>query len=76
VEHKGPVAFSGDQYELVHQKALDDQYFRTTIRIRGTESPNRLIRDLIDITEVHSFIEKIPNMSEIFITLVKGQSHE
>jgi ABC-2 type transport system ATP-binding protein len=76
VEHKGRVAFSGDQYELVHQKALDDQYFRTTIRIRGTESPNRLIRDLIDITEVHSFIEKIPTMSEIFITLVKGQSHE
>jgi hypothetical protein len=25
---------------------------------------------------VHSFIEKIPTMGEIFITLVKGGKHE
>lgn len=75
VEHKGPVALPG-HYELVRQKTLEDQFFQSTIRMLGGESPNQLIRDLIDITEVHSFIEKIPTMSEIFITLVKGQSHE
>ena len=35
-----------------------------------------LIRDLTEVTEVHSFIEKIPTMSEIFISLVKGERHE
>lgn len=75
VEHKGPVTLPG-HYELVHQKTLEDQFFQSTIRMQGIESPNQLIRDLIDLTEVHSFIEKIPTMSEIFITLVKGQSHE
>ncbi|MBK7651530.1 MAG: DUF4162 domain-containing protein [Flammeovirgaceae bacterium] len=33
---------------------------------------NQVIRDLIDITEVHSFQEKLPTMSDIFIGLVKG----
>jgi ABC-2 type transport system ATP-binding protein len=75
VEHKGPVTLPG-RYELVHQRTLEDQFFQSTIRMQGAESPNQLIRDLIDLTEVHSFIEKIPTMSEIFITLVKGQSHE
>jgi ABC-2 type transport system ATP-binding protein len=39
-------------------------------------SPNQLIQDLTHVTEVFSFSEKIPTMSEIFITLVKGESHE
>ena len=34
-----------------------------------------LIRDLITLTEVHRFQEKIPTMSDIFISLVKGESH-
>ena len=37
-------------------------------------NPNLLIRDLTEVTEVHSFIEKIPSMSEIFIALVKGET--
>ena len=33
-----------------------------------------LIRDLTELTEVHSFIEKIPTMSEIFISLGERRS--
>lgn len=76
VEHKGAITLPADRYTLIDQKNFEDDYFRSIIRISTNESPNRLIRDLTDITEVHSFIEKIPTMSEIFITLVKGQSHE
>ena len=39
-------------------------------------NPNDLIKELISLTEVHSFVEKIPSMSDIFISLVKGGSHE
>jgi len=46
------------------------------VRIKTNAGPNELLRDLIDVTEVHSFAEKIPTMSEIFITLVKGGSDE
>jgi ABC-2 type transport system ATP-binding protein len=44
--------------------------------MKDNTNPNRLIRDLTEITEVHGFIEKVPTMGEIFITLVKGGKHE
>ncbi|WP_333819103.1 ABC transporter ATP-binding protein [Ohtaekwangia sp.] len=75
VEHKGIFTLSGP-YELLEQKNLEDTYFKSLIKVNPATSPNKLIRDLTDITEVHSFSEKVPTMSEIFITLVKGGSDE
>ncbi|HEY9048216.1 MAG TPA: ATP-binding cassette domain-containing protein [Ohtaekwangia sp.] len=76
VEHKGTFTLPG-QYELLEQKNLeDDTYFKSLIKVSPGTSPNQLIRALTDITEVHSFSEKVPTMSEIFITLVKGGSDE
>jgi ABC-2 type transport system ATP-binding protein len=76
VEHKGNVVLDHDKYQLLGQTQLDDNYYSSTICIRGVAGPNVLIRDLTEVTEVHSFIEKIPTMNEIFITLVKGGNHE
>jgi ABC-2 type transport system ATP-binding protein len=76
VEHRGNLTLSSDKYEITQQSVLEDNYLSSTIKVRGSASPNQLIRDLIDVTEVHSFVEKIPTMNEIFITLVKGGSHE
>lgn len=75
VEHIG--AFTAPaKYELLEQKKLEDTYFRSLIKVNENTSPNQLIRDLTEVTEVHSFVEKVPTMSEIFITLVKGGSDE
>lgn len=76
VEHKGKFNLVSGEYELRDQKLLEDDFFRTTLRIKDSRSPNQLIRDLTEMTEVHSFIEKVPTMGEIFITLVKGGNHE
>jgi ABC-2 type transport system ATP-binding protein len=76
VEHTGKFVLNNEQYDLIDQRVLEDTYLRSTIVVKGTPKPNQLIRDLTDVTEVHSFIEKIPTMSEIFITLVKGGSDE
>lgn len=76
VEHRGSFTFLNGQYELLHQKPLEDNFYRSIIRMKENAGPNQLIQDLTEITEVHSFIEKIPTMGEIFITLVKGGSHE
>jgi ABC-2 type transport system ATP-binding protein len=76
VEHKGTFSISGGQYELLDQRLLEDDFFRSTVRMNEVMSPNQLIRELTQMTEVHSFIEKVPTMGEIFITLVKGGSHE
>jgi ABC-2 type transport system ATP-binding protein len=72
VEHRGAFGFSNGQYELMEQRLVDDDFFQSTVRMTEPVSPNRLITDLTQMTEVHSFIEKIPTMGEIFIGLVKG----
>lgn len=76
VEHRGAFSLNGGPYELLDQKNLEDEYYRSTVRMKELRSPNELIRDLTSMTEVHSFVEKIPTMGEIFIKLVKGESHE
>ncbi|MBA4053206.1 MAG: ABC transporter ATP-binding protein [Marivirga sp.] len=76
VEHKGMLSLSSDKYELVDQRQMEDTYYKSVVKVRDNSSPNQVIRDLTEVTEVHSFIEKIPTMSEIFISLVKGASHE
>jgi ABC-2 type transport system ATP-binding protein len=76
VEHKGTFSLSNDKYELLDQRLMEDNYFRSIVRMKENMSPNQLIIDLTQITEVHSFVEKIPTMGEIFITLVKGKNHE
>ncbi len=76
VDHLGTFSMDTGPYELLDQKNLEDHYYRSTVRMKEPRSPNELIRDLTAMTEVHSFIEKIPTMGEIFIKLVKGGSHE
>jgi ABC-2 type transport system ATP-binding protein len=76
VEHVGNFTFANGDYDLVDQRPVEDNFFRSTVRMTHNMSPNQLIRDLTQITEVHSFIEKVPTMGEIFITLVKGGNHE
>lgn len=76
VEHVGQFTFSNGQYELVEQRYVEENFFRSTVKMKENVGPNKLITDLTRMTEVHSFIEKIPTMGEIFITLVKGSSNE
>jgi ABC-2 type transport system ATP-binding protein len=76
IEHRGSFDMPGTLHQLVSQKKLEDNYYQSIIKMTQAISPNQLIRDLTEITEVYSFVEKIPTMSEIFITLVKGESHE
>lgn len=75
VEHRGSFVFGDGRYDLLDQKNVDEDFFRSTVRMKEDMSPNQLIQDLTKITEVHSFVEKIPTMGEIFITLVKGGGH-
>jgi ABC-2 type transport system ATP-binding protein len=73
VEHRGnQFTFPIERYELISQKPLDENLFSTTLKAKNGINGNQVIRDLIDITEVHSFQEKLPTMSDIFISLVKG----
>lgn len=75
IEHKGALAGVSGRYDVLEQKILEEDFYRSVVRSE-VASPNELIREITNDTEVHSFIEKIPTMSEIFINLVKGGSDE
>lgn len=76
VEHRGAFRVSETGYTVQDQRPLEEDFFKTIIKTGGTINPNELIRQLTDLTEVHTFIEKVPTMNEIFIQLVKGETHE
>lgn len=76
VEHRGAFQLNNEAYELLQQDKIDDGFNRSWVKMKNSGSPNQLIQDLTRVTEVFSFAEKVPTMSEIFITLVKGESHE
>lgn len=76
VHHAGSFALENENYTTLNSDEVDHNFFHTTIKTNHSESPNKLLSKLIEVTEVHSFIEKIPTMSEIFINLVKEGNHE
>lgn len=76
VEHRGTFNLNG-RYDLVSQTHKEDDHYESVIKMAATStSTNQLLTDLLAVTEVHGFFEKVPTMSEIFISLVKGGSHE
>ena len=76
VEHRGNHFTLPSSYELIKQEVIEENLFTSTIKAAKEIKGNQLIRDMIDITEVHSFQEKIPTMADIFISLVKGEGDE
>ncbi len=75
IDHKGPFNVNG-KFEILSQQHVGEEHYQSTIRIQPNMSTNELLSSLIPVTEIVGFTEKVPTMSEIFISLVKGQSHE
>lgn len=76
VEHKGNGFTLPSRYELIKQGIVEGDLFSTTIKAKEGIKGNEVIRELIDLTEVHSFQEKVPSMADIFISLVKGEGDD
>jgi ABC-2 type transport system ATP-binding protein len=77
VEHRGNhFHLPTEKYELRKQAVIEDNLFSSIIQAKEGIKGNQLIRDLIDITDVYSFQEKLPTMADIFISLVKGEGDE
>ena len=76
VDHKSRISQMDEGFEVKNHQELEDGFFRTSIKINNGKSPNELLKSLIEKVEVHSFIEKIPSMNEVFISTVQGGDHE
>lgn len=76
IGHKNIIGEMEDGFQIQNQDEIEDGFYKTSIRIVNGKGPNELLKTLIDKVEVHSFIEKIPSMNEIFISTVQGGNHE
>ncbi|MCZ8069339.1 MAG: ATP-binding cassette domain-containing protein [Cytophagales bacterium] len=77
VEHRGNgFTLPAGKYTVKQQNKIEGDLYTTTLQASEGINGNQVIRDLIDITEVYSFQEKLPTMADIFIGLVKGEGDE
>jgi ABC-2 type transport system ATP-binding protein len=74
VEHSKELRSLNSAFHLVEQSVTESGTNRSLIRIANGQTPNSLLSDLIQKVEVHSFIEKIPTMNDIFISKVNERT--
>ena len=72
VEYKEGEVKSGAGFELMSTEGIGRGLKRSLVQYSAEGNPNELLKELIGQVEIHSFVERIPSMNDIFISLVKG----
>ena len=72
VEYKEGEVRSGAGFEVVNTEEIGRGLKRSLVQYSAEGNPNDLLKELIGQVEIHSFVERIPSMNDIFISLVKG----
>ncbi|MGV3598364.1 MAG: ABC transporter ATP-binding protein [Bacteroidota bacterium] len=57
-------------YTVTSYETQPDGKQKTIFSVEGDSSPNRLLKQLLPVTSVHSFSELLPSINDIFISLV------
>ncbi len=76
IEHKGNSVNLSQPYEITSHEALEEGFFKTKVKISDNSSPNQLLSQLLEKTEVHNFQELVPSMNDIFILKVGESNNE
>ncbi|GAB3637429.1 ABC transporter ATP-binding protein [Hymenobacter arcticus] len=71
VEGQGKLLVMHPDFEVVEQKARENDHFYARIQLHAGTTPNDLLRFLIGQVQVHAFREQIPSINEIFIRRVR-----
>lgn len=75
--HEGIVQ-SVAEFDVLDSFPVENGLTRTLIKDKSAGGPNNLLKALIGTggVEIHSFVEEVPTINEIFIIKVKGVTHE
>jgi len=76
IEHQEDFEGLNHNFAVLQKDKLEEDYFRSVIQIKNGENPNMLLSELIQKVHIHSFIEQIPSMNDIFINQVNAISNE
>lgn len=76
VEHQGKLNGTfAEGHSVLQQTCLEEEYYQSIVKMGSDNGPNALLQQLIASVEVHSFIEKVPSINDIFIANVEGGDH-
>ena len=76
VEYREGEIKSSGSFELLNTEDMGRGLKRSLVQYKADGNPNELLKQLISQAEIHSFVERIPSMNDIFISLVKGENPE
>ncbi|MEQ9405424.1 MAG: ATP-binding cassette domain-containing protein [Cyclobacteriaceae bacterium] len=74
IEYTGKLEPNG-AYELINSDTTERGLTQSIVKT-SLKDPNELLKALISKVEIHSFVERVPSVNEIFISQVKGENHE
>lgn len=57
-------------FEILNKEALENDLIKITVRLAENITPNHLLKEVLEISEIRGLKEVIPSMNEIFITSV------
>ena len=75
IEYNGELKTDTD-IPIISTEVNDRGLKKSLVQFTTDGNPNELLTKLIKQVEIRSFIERVPSMNDIFITLVKGESPE
>ena len=71
VEGQGRLVVMHPDFEVIEQRARENDHFYARIQLHAGTTPNDLLRYLIGQVQLHAFREQIPSINEIFIRRVR-----
>jgi ABC-2 type transport system ATP-binding protein len=75
VEFNGTLSVTEDVFTIQEIKPLEDTVQRAILKLQPNTSVNQLINSVMNQVDLRLFSENIPNMNEVFIRAVGGQSN-
>lgn len=76
IEHRDDFFDLNPKFTVLQKNSIGDDLYKTVIQINNGESSNDLLSELIQKVHIHSFMEQIPSMNEIFISQVNAMKNE
>lgn len=72
VNYKGSLNGLSANFDVLSTQEQEDDFSEATIQSSKGVSPNDILKELINLIEVHSFVEVVPSVNDIFIDIVEG----
>ena len=72
VSYKGSLHGLSANFDVLDTNVVEDDLSESTLQASAGQSPNDILKELISLIEVHSFVEVVPSINDIFINIVEG----